>query len=115
MTTPAKKYIVLHPGAGGVQKRWPIEQFIEVAQWVRSKLDSLPVFVLGPVECELLYNREIYFLQTFPVLQNLSLEEFTGLLAGAPTPVGIPVAANITDSLFSPGPQGNDPARKRHI
>lgn len=83
-----KKYIVLHPGAGGVQKRWPMEKFVEVAQAIQTQLDKLPVFVLGPVECEIFTKSELHVLQTFPAMHCPSLEEFAGLLAGAEAMVG---------------------------
>lgn len=83
-----KKYLVLHPGAGGTQKRWPMEKFVEVARRVPSQSDTQPVFVLGPVECEMFTKSEIHALKTFPAVHCPSLEEFAGLLAGAEALVG---------------------------
>lgn len=82
------KYVVLHPGAGGAEKRWPIERFAEVARAVQTQLDSQPVFVLGPVEREMFNQNEINFMNPWPVVQETSLEEFTGLLAGAQAMIG---------------------------
>lgn len=42
-------YVGLVPGAGGVSKRWPLERYIELAQWCVSR-GLTPAFFLGPDE-----------------------------------------------------------------
>lgn len=41
-----KNYIVLIPGAGGKEKRWPLENFIRLANDIKEKFE--PVFIVGP-------------------------------------------------------------------
>lgn len=43
------RYVGLVPGAGGASKRWPIERFIDVAQYCAAR-GHRPVFFLGPDE-----------------------------------------------------------------
>jgi hypothetical protein len=83
-----KKYVILHPGAGGAEKRWPIERFVEVAQAIQIRRNVQPVFVLGPVEREMFTESEKNFLSACPVLSEVSLEEFSGILAGAEALIG---------------------------
>jgi ADP-heptose:LPS heptosyltransferase len=44
-------YVGLAPGAGGQDKRWPLERYISLAQHL-EKLDVTPVFFFGPDEAE---------------------------------------------------------------
>jgi len=43
--------VALHPRTWG-EKAWPMEGFIEIAQWVRDGLKGTPVWIIGPVEEE---------------------------------------------------------------
>ncbi|MBN1555960.1 MAG: hypothetical protein JXA11_14545 [Phycisphaerae bacterium] len=83
-----EKYVVLHPGAGGAQKRRPIEEFLEVAWGIQTQLTCRPVFVLGPVERENFTKSDINLLAAYPVITKATLEEFSGVLAGAEAFVG---------------------------
>lgn len=47
-----KNNILLFPGSGHRAKCWPLEYFIELAQWLRKEQNKEIVFVLGPVEQE---------------------------------------------------------------
>jgi len=42
-------YVGLAPGAGGTQKCWPLEKFIELAKLLQAA-GRVPVFILGPAE-----------------------------------------------------------------
>jgi ADP-heptose:LPS heptosyltransferase len=42
-------YVGLVPGAGGLQKCWPLEKYVELAQH-QAALGRIPVFILGPAE-----------------------------------------------------------------
>jgi ADP-heptose:LPS heptosyltransferase len=44
-------YVGLAPGAGGQDKRWPLERYIALAREVAVK-DAIPVFFFGPDEAE---------------------------------------------------------------
>lgn len=83
-----QNYVVLHPGAGGAEKRWPIERFADVARAMQTQRNALPVFVLGPVEREMFAKKEIKFIKRWPVVFAPAMEEFTGLLSGAIGMVG---------------------------
>lgn len=45
----SKKKVAICPGASNTWKRWPIENFINISQYL-SSLNYLPVFFLGPNE-----------------------------------------------------------------
>ena len=45
-------YLVFHPGAGALQKCWPIECFVQIAQLITKSTDSRIVYLLGPAEQE---------------------------------------------------------------
>ena len=49
---PADTYVMLAPGAGGANKRWPLDNFLELARRVASR-GWVPVFALGPGEADL--------------------------------------------------------------
>lgn len=46
----SERFVLLHPGAGGREKRWPLEHYLDVAQPLRSVIDV--VWLRGPMECE---------------------------------------------------------------
>lgn len=46
--------ILINPGAGSQTKRWPLDNFIEVAERLASALDSQITFLFGPKESDLL-------------------------------------------------------------
>jgi ADP-heptose:LPS heptosyltransferase len=45
--------IIMHPGAGSPRKRWPAENFIQVATIIRRMNLAEVVFVVGPAESDL--------------------------------------------------------------
>lgn len=45
------RYVGLAPGAGGRQKCWPLDRFLEVAELV-TQTGAVPVFLLGPNETD---------------------------------------------------------------
>jgi ADP-heptose:LPS heptosyltransferase len=49
---PGESYMMLAPGAGGADKRWPLENFLDLARRLVSR-GWVPVFALGPGEEEL--------------------------------------------------------------
>jgi len=42
--------VVLHPGSGSRKKVWPVEQFLDLAQYLQRHLSSQVLVVLGPAE-----------------------------------------------------------------
>ena len=49
---PGRVYVGLAPGAGGQQKRWPLDRYISVGQSVAAR-GQTPVVILGPGEAAL--------------------------------------------------------------
>ena len=45
-----KDLIIIHPGAGSPRKRWPVENFIQVATMIGGMTLGKVVFVVGPAE-----------------------------------------------------------------
>ena len=50
---PGERYAVLRPGAGDASKRWPVENFAEIARWLRERYALTPVVNLGPGDEEI--------------------------------------------------------------
>ena len=76
--------IVLHPGAGSREKRWPLERFFELA----GKLSSAgirPSFLVGPAETDL---AERIRQNRWPLLTTEDLCELIDHLRGAGALVG---------------------------
>lgn len=82
-----RPYVVLHPGAGGNDKCWPVERFVELGKRLSSRADS--VFVLGPVEVDRWLDGQVEELaSTFPTMICPELSTLAGVLAGASGYVG---------------------------
>lgn len=50
---PLPRRVWIHPGAGSLRKRWPLERFLAVADRLRAQGDD-PLFLAGPAEEDLL-------------------------------------------------------------
>lgn len=48
-----KNLIIIHPGAGSPRKRWPVENFVQVASIIKGMNLGEVVFVVGPAESDL--------------------------------------------------------------
>lgn len=68
---PKLKYIGLVPGAGNRKKCWPLEYFMELSSFIRTK-NFVPVWILGPQENDMyeqlstLCPGDIFPLQHYP-------------------------------------------------
>jgi heptosyltransferase-3 len=51
-----KNLVIIHPGAGSQRKRWPLENFIEVAYAMREMDSAKVVFLIGPSELDVFYH-----------------------------------------------------------
>ena len=51
---PTGNVLLIHPGAGSKRKRWPLQNFIEVAAATRQMPLTEVAFVIGPAETDLL-------------------------------------------------------------
>jgi hypothetical protein len=75
--------IVIAPGAGSIQKRWPLENFLHVAEHLR-RTDRKICFLLGPAENEHIGACEIANLGRLgPCLSDLPLADVLAVLAVA--------------------------------
>lgn len=48
----SKDIVILVPGAGGKEKRWPLTRFFQLAELIKSTTNLQPLFILGPEEKE---------------------------------------------------------------
>lgn len=115
----AKPLVVLHPGSGGQNKCWHLENYLNVARTLRAA-EIEAVFLLGPAEAERLGNKEKLQLRSAArCVTDLALTQVVGLLSCADAFVGndsgvTHLAAGIglrTVALFGP----TDPALYRPI
>ncbi len=80
--------VIIQPGSGGVKKCWHLDNFLCVADWLRSAGIGV-VFLLGPAEQERLGSDAMSQISDAgPCLTNLSLAEVVGLLSSADGFVG---------------------------
>ena len=85
---PAGAYAAIHPGAGGMEKCWPVGRFIELAGELRAEGLGV-VFVLGPVELDRWPADRLAGLQDVgAVLTAPPLTKLAGILADAAVFVG---------------------------
>jgi heptosyltransferase-3 len=85
---PGERYAVLRPGAALANKCWPVENFAEIARWLREEHGLVPVFNLGPGDEEIAPAVEQYLAPLGVVTSSLDLRRLTALLAGASLFVG---------------------------
>lgn len=81
-------YVVLHPGAAYFTKRWAVEHFAGLAQWLRRSCALAPVVILGPGDCEIAPAVRKQFAAGDVVLDALDLRELIAVIAGARLFVG---------------------------
>lgn len=76
-------YAVIHPGAKYFTKRWALENFIALAQWLRCEHAIAPVFSVGAMEKEITEELRQKCGREFALLDSLDLRELIALIAGA--------------------------------
>jgi ADP-heptose:LPS heptosyltransferase len=74
-------YIVFHPFASTLQKTWPSERFLAVAEHLRDKAGLEPVFLAGPADDSSAFAR-------FRVYRGVPLAQVKSILAGAQLFIG---------------------------
>lgn len=85
---PGERYAVLRPGAGDVSKRWPAENFTEIARWLRERYALTPVVNLGPGDEEIAGEVRERFAPLGVIIDSLDLRQLIALLGGASFFVG---------------------------
>jgi ADP-heptose:LPS heptosyltransferase len=84
----SKKLVVIHPGSGGRNKCWHLDNFLAVAMALRSKGMEV-VFLLGPAEMDRFDNASIRDIKsTARCLTDLPLTQVLGILSCADGFVG---------------------------
>jgi len=84
----SKKLVVIHPGSGGRNKCWHLENFTSLAKGLRSAGFEV-LFLLGPAEMERLRPaEEAHLYGTARCISHLSLAQVIGLLSCADAFVG---------------------------
>ncbi len=85
---PGRPFAVLQPGAAFATRRWPLENFPPLAEWLASEWKLTPIVLLGPGERELRAEAERLFHPPSVVLEGLDLRQLIALLSGARLFVG---------------------------
>lgn len=82
------RLVLVHPGAGGLDKRWPAEGFIEVLAPLCAHEDVTIVLHEGPADVEAVAAVDSRLAGRARVLRGLSLVELAGALAHAAVYLG---------------------------
>lgn len=57
--TPQNKTLVIHPGAGSIQKRWDIRNFMDLIQFLKKSFEYI-ILVYGPAEQDIPFLLQDY-------------------------------------------------------
>jgi heptosyltransferase-3 len=79
---PGEAYAVIRPGASQANKRWPLDHFAAVAQWLRKAHGIATVVNLGPGDTPVEAEVKQHFSGLGVVMNDLDLRELMALLAG---------------------------------
>ena len=88
---PGRPYAVLQPGAAFATRRWRLENFVPLAEWLASEWKLVPIVLLGPGERELRAEAASAFGGFRPpavVVEGLDLRQLAALLSQARLFVG---------------------------
>jgi ADP-heptose:LPS heptosyltransferase len=84
----ARPLVILHPGAGGAAKRWPVEGFAEVAQRVARATDADVVVHEGPADHDAVAALRTCVRVPVRVLADPPLETLAGAMHHASLVIG---------------------------
>jgi len=100
----SRRWIVLHPGATAASRRYPAEQFAEVARLVRQSLDCQIVWTGAPDEVSLVAGlQDLMEAPSCSLAGQLTVEELAALIARAPLLVSNNTAAvHLASALSTP-------------
>lgn len=85
---PGRSYAVLQPGAAFATRRWPLENFVPLAEWLAGECHLAPVVLLGPAERDWRAPAANLFSSRVAIVDGLDLREAIALLGGARLFVG---------------------------
>lgn len=80
---PGETYAVLRPGASQTNKRWPVERFAAVAEWLRETHGIASVVNLGPGDAPIEDTVKEHFASAGVIIDALDLRGLIALLAGS--------------------------------
>jgi heptosyltransferase-3 len=81
--TPGEPYAVLRPGASQTNKRWQVERFAAVAEWLRQTHGLATVVNLGPGDAQIEDAVKEHFASLGVIMDALDLRGLIALLAGS--------------------------------
>jgi len=84
----ARPLVVLHPGAGGIAKRWPVEGFARLAEWIVGALGADVVVHEGPADRDAVALLRDRLRVPLHALVDPSLESLAGAIHHATLFVG---------------------------
>jgi heptosyltransferase-3 len=76
-------YAVVHPGATFFTRRWAVENYGQVARWLRDAHGLVSVAAPGPGDHEILPAIREHFRAPSVVLEGVNVDEMIALIAGA--------------------------------
>lgn len=83
-----RPYAVIQPGAAFATRRWPLERFVGLAEWLAEEAGLAPIVVLGPGEAAEREEAKRIFRAPAVVMDGLNLHELMGVIAEARLFVG---------------------------
>lgn len=107
-----KKYIIIHPGSGGLKKVWHIENFFEIEKYIKSSGFDC-IYILGEAETRYLkkmggrnffYNlslKKVCFLVTYALIY-LGCDSGISHLAGVLNVPGIVLFGESSEKIYRP-------------
>lgn len=85
---PDARYAVVHPGAAFFTRRWPIERFAKLIDWLRQQHGIVSVIAPGPGDEPIAAAVREHLAPRAVVLEAVRVRELIALLAGAALFVG---------------------------
>lgn len=85
---PGARYAVVHPGAAFFTRRWPIERFSDLIDWLRLRHGIVSVIAPGPGDESIAAAVRARLAPRAVVLDAVRVRELIALLAGAALYVG---------------------------
>jgi ADP-heptose:LPS heptosyltransferase len=80
---PEQPYAVIRPGASQANKRWPVERFAAIAQWLRQSHGFATVVNLGPGDEPIEAEVKRAFAGAGLIMNDLDVRGLVALLAGS--------------------------------
>lgn len=85
---PGRPYAVIQPGAAFATRRWPLANFVPLAEWLGAECHLAPLVLLGPGEKTLREEAERIFRPPAVIMTGLDLRQLIALLSRASLFVG---------------------------